>query len=63
MTRHVPDEGFTSRTILSNADAQLELVDRQLERLERVLVEVRNTESFVERRRRQRLRVPDRRLA
>ena len=55
------DEEFRSRSLLASADATAYLVDKQFERLEQLLTEVRNTESFVERRRRDRGRTPERR--
>lgn len=58
---HPPSEDFRSRTLLTRADATVQLADLQLARLETVLAEVRNTEQFVEERRQSRGHAPDRR--
>lgn len=49
------------RETLAVADAMVVLVDAQLNRLETLLEEVRNTERFVERRYADRGRTPERR--
>lgn len=55
-------EEHHSRTVLAKADATVVLADRQLDRLEVLLQEVRRTERFVEDRRRRNVgRQPDRR--
>lgn len=48
---HPPPDANRSRRVLRRADATMLLVDRQIDRLETLLQEVRSTEQFVEDRR------------
>lgn len=45
-----PSDRHRSREVLTSADATAFLVDMQLDRLQRLLTEVRNSERFIERR-------------